>query len=147
VDILPDDPRVKGAGLSHVPLMHGLPGLTVRVVPGNYVRLLYENGDPSRPVVALWPDGSSVQSVELQAVQGVNVVAPAIKLGPTNQPTQSALRGEAWMLYHDAFVQALTNAIAAVPGAGPAIKTAFELAMVAALPLKQQALSLIVKLE
>jgi hypothetical protein len=152
IDLLPDDPRVKGAGLSHVELMHGIPGLTVKVVPGSFVRLYFENGDPSQCRAALWPDGSSVQSVQLQAVQEIVHVAPAHKFGPTESPTQSAVRGEVLIAYLDAVTTALTTALALITpgptttGGAPAVAS-LQASLAASAALKQQALSLFIKLE
>jgi hypothetical protein len=58
VDILPDDERVRGNGTQNVKILHGLPGVTVRVRQGARVELGFENGDPARPFVALWEPGS-----------------------------------------------------------------------------------------
>jgi len=49
VDILPDDPDMRGDGLSDVPIANGLPGVKVTVAPGGDAVLFYENGDPSKP--------------------------------------------------------------------------------------------------
>ncbi|MGW8285749.1 MAG: hypothetical protein ACWGPR_08525 [Candidatus Deferrimicrobiaceae bacterium] len=63
VDVLPEDPRIAGRGLTGVPMRHGLPGVTVSLAIGSRVLLGFEGGDPSAPFVALWPDGSSVDGV------------------------------------------------------------------------------------
>jgi hypothetical protein len=57
VDLLPDDDAVRGTGLQSVPIYHGLPGVTVRVVPGARVLLQFVNADPSRPYASLWRSG------------------------------------------------------------------------------------------
>jgi hypothetical protein len=49
VDLLPDDPDMKGDGLSGVPIANGLPGVSVTVAPGGDAVLFYENGDPEKP--------------------------------------------------------------------------------------------------
>ncbi len=149
IDLMPDDPRVRGAGLSRVEMVHGIPGLTVKVVPGSFVRLYYENGSPDAPRAALWPDGSSVQSVQLQALQEIVHVAPAHKFGPSANPTQSALRGEAEHAFLDEVIRAFATAIGTLSaaldsGASAATLTA---SLLAAQALKQAALSQFVKLE
>jgi len=65
VHIYPDDARMRGNGLTHVPVRHGIPGLKVKLVPGERVLLFFENGNPKQPAAALWPDGSSVAEVVL----------------------------------------------------------------------------------
>lgn len=71
--LLPDDEAVRGNGLTSVPLLHGLPGATVRVAVGEYVRLFFEDGDPKRPAAALWPDGSSVQEIVISSQTRVSI--------------------------------------------------------------------------
>lgn len=83
VEIYPDDPRVRGNGITRVPLRHGLPGCTVRVTPGQRVVLFFENADPQKPAAGLWPDGSSVQSVELKASEKVVLSSDVLIGGPT----------------------------------------------------------------
>jgi hypothetical protein len=58
LDLLPDDLRVRGTGLSRVSIRHGLPGVTVRVVTGSRVLLGFVEGDPRRPYASLWQPGS-----------------------------------------------------------------------------------------
>lgn len=58
LDLLPDDQQVRGTGLSRVPIKHGLPGVSVRVVTGSRVLLGFVEGDPSKPYASLWDPGS-----------------------------------------------------------------------------------------
>lgn len=58
LDLLPDDSRVRGTGLGHVPIRHGLPGVRVRVSAGARMMLGFENGDPRAPYAALWEPGA-----------------------------------------------------------------------------------------
>lgn len=58
LDLLPDDARVRGTGLSRVPIRHGLPGVTVRVVTGSRVLLGFVEADPRKPYASLWQPGS-----------------------------------------------------------------------------------------
>lgn len=58
LDLLPDDERVRGTGLSRVPIRHGLPGVSVRVVTGSRVLLGFVAGDPGQPYASLWDPGS-----------------------------------------------------------------------------------------
>jgi hypothetical protein len=57
LDLLPDDERIRGTGLQGVPIYHGLPGVTVTVVPGARVLLQFVAGDPTRPFASLWRSG------------------------------------------------------------------------------------------
>lgn len=57
VDLLPDDPEIRGTGLSNVPIMYGLPGVSATVAPGTKMTLFFENGDPTKPRAAMWEGG------------------------------------------------------------------------------------------
>lgn len=57
VDLLPDSDAIRGTGLQSVPIYHGLPGVTVRVVPGARVLLQFVGGDPAKPYASLWRSG------------------------------------------------------------------------------------------
>lgn len=57
VDLLPDDDAIRGTGLQSVTIYHGLPGVTVRVVPGARVLLQFTNANPSKPYASLWRSG------------------------------------------------------------------------------------------
>lgn len=57
LDLLPDDVRLRAQGLQAVPIIHGLPGVKVKVAPGSRVLLGFENGDPRLPYAALWHEG------------------------------------------------------------------------------------------
>lgn len=58
LDLLPDDERLRGTGLSRVEIWHGLPGVRVRVRIGARVLLAFRDGDPSKPYASLWQRGS-----------------------------------------------------------------------------------------
>lgn len=62
LDLMPDDVRVRGTGLSRVPIRHGLPGVRVLVVNGSRVLLGFENGDPSKPYASCW-SASSIEAI------------------------------------------------------------------------------------
>ncbi len=57
VDIQPGDPRLPG--MSKVPLRPGVPGVTVQVAPGGFIRLGWDRGNPSMPYCALWQGGET----------------------------------------------------------------------------------------
>lgn len=58
LDLLPDDARLRGNGLSGVPIRHGLPGVEVEVPAGVRVLLGFDNGNPQSPFASLWWPGS-----------------------------------------------------------------------------------------
>lgn len=99
VDLLPDDDRMRGAGISRVPLRHGLPGCTVKVKPGARVTLFFENNDAKQPAAGLWPDGSSVLQIEISADLMVKLTAPTVQvtgnLVVTGSINAAAISGDA----------------------------------------------------
>jgi hypothetical protein len=74
VDVDCDDASI--GSLSNVPIRHGLPGIEVTITPQAYVRVFFEDGDPSKPFVALWDGGESVSEIK---VGGTPVDAVATK--------------------------------------------------------------------
>lgn len=75
LDLLPDDETIRGTGLQRVPLRHGLPGVTVKVVPGSRVLLGFESGDRRKPYAALW-DSASIEEISFDGGQ-----APIARMG------------------------------------------------------------------
>jgi hypothetical protein len=67
LELLPDAERIRGNGLTRVPIRHGIPGVTVKVPAGGKVLLFFESGDPKLPAACLWPDGSSCTEVKIVA--------------------------------------------------------------------------------
>jgi hypothetical protein len=61
LDLLPDDFRLKASGLQSVPIRHGLPGVKVKVPPGESVLLAFDAGDPRQPYAALWHEGQVLE--------------------------------------------------------------------------------------
>jgi len=57
LDLLPDDERVRGTGLTKVPIRYGIPGVKARVRAGARVTLGFEAGDPGRPYAGVWDPG------------------------------------------------------------------------------------------
>jgi hypothetical protein len=100
IQIYADDERVRGNGITHVPMRHGVPGVTVQVVPGQRVILFFEDGNPKKPAAALWPDGSSVLSVALEAKQQLVFVAPQLFYGAANA-AQRAMLGDLFKTWCD----------------------------------------------
>ncbi len=54
LDVVPDNPKIKGDGLTKLPIRHGVPGMRVEVTKGARCRVRFDNGNPSEPYVALW---------------------------------------------------------------------------------------------
>lgn len=94
LDLMPDDPEIRGTGTSKVPIRHGLPGCQVRVPVGSEVLLGFEDGDPSKPFAALWRKGD-VQSISLP--DGARPVArqgdPVVVYFPPSIPVSGTLNG------------------------------------------------------
>lgn len=67
LDLLCEDETMRGTGIAHVPIRHGLPGVIVQVPAGGKVLLFFENADPALPAAALWPDGTSVTAIDITA--------------------------------------------------------------------------------
>jgi hypothetical protein len=151
--LLPDDERMRGQGLTQVPMRHGIPGLVVKAAIGQYVSLMFENGDPKQPVAALWPDGSSVLELSLSPSVNLTVttaqlalVGSQIGIGPTESPTQPFVRGTDLMTYIDALMQLVVSAFGSIAGgAGTASATSLTAGLQALSALKQLALSQVIK--
>jgi hypothetical protein len=75
LDLLPDDKRVRGTGLSNVEIWHGIPGVRVKVAAGARVKLGWHAGDPRKPYAALWDPGA-IELIEFDGGQ-----APVARVG------------------------------------------------------------------
>lgn len=95
LDLLPDDLKIRGQGLSGVPLRTGVPGFTFEVPAGARVMLAFDNGDPGKPFASLF-DPNSVTSIKFadgtQAVarQGDLVESGGVGTVVTFTPVQPA---------------------------------------------------------
>lgn len=67
--VIPDDARVRGNGLTHVKMAHGLPGAQVTAQLGDRVRLFFENGDPEKPLCSLWEDADDATQSLVRGTQ------------------------------------------------------------------------------
>ncbi len=76
VDITPSDPRIPQ--LQRVPLVLGIPGTVAKVVPGTFVRLGWNDGNPEKPYACLFQGGETVSSMSI-AGSGVPFVQGASK--------------------------------------------------------------------
>lgn len=95
LDLVPDDERIRGAGLQGVPIFHGLPGVTVTVVPGARVLLQFVGGDPSKPFASLWRSG------DIEEISFNGGTAPIARQGdpvavywPASVPVTGTLGGQ-----------------------------------------------------
>lgn len=66
VELDPDDPAIRGLGLSRVPVRSGIAGAGSRAEPGARCLLAFDDGDPRKPVVVAWEyaHGSAVVSLD-----------------------------------------------------------------------------------
>jgi hypothetical protein len=65
LEIKADDTTHAPIGWTKVPIRSGLPGTRVTVASGQRVRVQYENGDRTRPMAALWDEGTAVESISV----------------------------------------------------------------------------------
>lgn len=80
VDCVPDPDTKELSGLTNVPIKHGVPGLTVRVLPGAFIMVGFENHDPRRPFVSEWEPGANVQALTFETA------ATALGAASASQP-------------------------------------------------------------
>lgn len=65
VDLEPGDTRLPSMG--GVPLRNGVAGTVCKVVPGAFVRLGWDRGNPSMPYACLWQGGETVTEISIDA--------------------------------------------------------------------------------
>jgi hypothetical protein len=82
LQLVPDDPKMKGQGLDRVPIRVGLPGMKIFVESGARCNLGFENGDPSQPYATDWDEDCPLLRWELNgakgAIAGVGAVVETI---------------------------------------------------------------------
>lgn len=71
VDVSPIDPRF--AGTQRLELRHGIPGVTVQIVPGATIMMGFKSGDPSMAYVHSWNPGASLLSITLTDQAGDSI--------------------------------------------------------------------------
>lgn len=76
VDVLPDDVRMRGAGLARVPSDTGLPNTGLLVLTGARCLVAFRNADPRHPFVAEWEYRPADATVRLD-----NGAAPVARYG------------------------------------------------------------------
>ena len=129
VDVKADDPRI--GSLSRVPILLGLPGATVDVATGCYVRVGWRGGDPRQPYATSWESGATVTklvldgtTVYLGAESGAQFVALSNLVGAQLDALKTAISG--WTPVPNdggaALKTALTALFATWPGSVAATK-------------------------
>lgn len=121
VDVVPDDHRIPP--MARVSLKLGLPATEVKISPGAFVLVGWENGDPARPQAALW-DGGEAPALKLvfnaiEAFVGGEVGAEPPPKGITYLGAEAA--------FFAALVSAVSTALSAAGAGGsiPALTAAF----------------------
>lgn len=72
VDVLPDDERIRGTGVIHLPIRVGTPGVKVTALPGVRCAFWFDDGDPTKPVAGLF---DSSQLATEPFVRGASLLA------------------------------------------------------------------------
>jgi hypothetical protein len=81
VDVQPDDARLPA--MSKVPLMHGLPGVALSVVPGTAIMVGWSGGDPAQPYAALWDGSETVTKLTLGSANAVQALVMGTQFNST----------------------------------------------------------------
>ena len=89
VDLLPDDPSIRGNGLQGVPVSYGLPGAKATFSPGVRMLLFFENGDKTKPR-AICFEGSHLTMAFGGGVQAIARVGDSISFNGTIVGTAAA---------------------------------------------------------
>ena len=76
IDVKPDNARLPN--LLGIPIRTGVPDVTAKVKSGARARVHFDDGDPSKPFVALW-DIESVESISIGGESGT--LAPVARQG------------------------------------------------------------------
>jgi hypothetical protein len=76
VALLMDDREIAGQwkGLDHIPLVFGLPGVTIKAKNGARVRVFFDAGNPSRPRAALFDQGAPVDEITISVTGKLKIV-------------------------------------------------------------------------
>jgi hypothetical protein len=139
VDVVPTDRRLPP--MANIPLKVGVPGVEVKILPGHFVLVGWENGQPDKPYATIWAPGTSGTTPVKTTVN-----ASALELG--GPAVEAVIHGTTYVLAEKAWVtsqQALGAALAALAAAlapvvaigGPAQAAAGAVAAVAALATSQ----------
>lgn len=150
-ETLDDHEHMQPGGLTHV----ALPGaegvfLTVGGARDDGVVICVSNRG-NRPKnlasgeTALYNASTTQSTVTIRANGDVEVTLATGARLLMGDGTQSFIRGEDFVTYLNAVIAATGTAIAGVPTAGAALKTAFDAAISTAVPLRTAALSTVIK--
>lgn len=98
LEVVPDDERIRGLGLTRLPIRHGLPGVTVKVPKGTRVRVFFDGADPKRPYAALW-DSGEVTSISFHGGTRpyARVGDPVTWFFPPQMPVSGLLNGQSFV--------------------------------------------------
>ncbi len=77
LQLLADNPKVRGTGHNNIRIRHGLPGVSVEVSAGARVRLGFENGKPGEPYASLWDTDAAFVTIHLGNSSNTEFVALA----------------------------------------------------------------------
>jgi len=80
VDLVPDDPEIRGSGLQGVPL-DTIPGVAATVAPGARMTLYFDGGNPSKPR-AVWVSGAPITLSFADGVLPVARVGDTVTVSP-----------------------------------------------------------------
>jgi hypothetical protein len=80
VDVIADDPRVRGTGISRVAVRPGLPGTTVRLRAGSRVTLYFEDNDVNKPAASMWQSGAGALEILIEADTQLTLQAPTVRV-------------------------------------------------------------------
>jgi hypothetical protein len=70
LQLMPDEPRMRGQGLDKVKIRVGIPGIKINAQPGATCNLGFENRDPSKPYATDWEEDSPLVSWDLTGALG-----------------------------------------------------------------------------
>jgi hypothetical protein len=84
LQLLPDDPQMRGSGLDNVPIRCGLPGFKVKLREGARVRLGFDAGAPHVPYASLWDDSDGSDIIEVLFTAN-GVTRPIARVGDNIQ--------------------------------------------------------------
>lgn len=80
VELIADDPRIRGTGMERVPVRPGLPGTTVKLAAGARVTLYFEDNDVKKPAASLWQGGAGVLEILIEADTKLTLKAPTVRV-------------------------------------------------------------------
>lgn len=80
VDVITDDERMRGTGMTRVPVRPGLPGTSVKLKAGSRLTLYFEDNDILKPAASLWQSGAGVLEILIEADTKLTLKAPTVRV-------------------------------------------------------------------